>query len=40
MLTRLLLLVASPSWRSMGFSVTVARYEQHETFRILYPARR
>jgi hypothetical protein len=36
-LTRLLL---SPTWRSTAFSITVARYEQQKTFRILYPARR
>jgi len=33
------LITASPTWRWTAFSGTVARYEQHKTFRILYPAR-
>ena len=33
------LITAVATWRSTIFSITVARYEQHKTFRILYPAR-
>src|SRR6516225_6386209 len=34
------LITAVATWRSTAFSITVARYEQQKTFRILYPARR
>ena len=34
------LITAVATWRSTIFSITVARYEQQKTFRLLYPARR